>query len=474
MKSNKEVLKIAQRHLGENGTRFRKFAGLPNGAPWCNAFVDYIAAQGDVEKLYFNGKKETYCPHSIKWCKKHLAQTPIYLALPMDIIYFDWERNGIPNHIGLVVHKKTTTEIRTIEGNTSGGIVDEKTRTSDYIQGVYRPHYPGDCRLCELVIDGEMGYNTIANLRRALGMSISAILTKSVVKNLQRRAKCKSIDGAWGPETSRKVNKMTGAGDTSTFGPKQVKALQRWINKQNHIEPTPEPKPDEPKKYSGTFPKLPPKTAKIAVKCAYKYGTALSRYKYDGGKPKTAYKEELNKAFPHRKTWKYAKSRAGASCDVFAGVVLRRAGYKKAPHAMSKYVNWCGRHLKSVSTLQNGDILTRTNHIMVVVDIKGKKRVANAHFLDHGGTYPVIEKTGSYTKIWRPEGDSYFSLGDTFTDVRKLQKFLNWYGDYGLALDYEYGVKTEAAVKDFQTKEGLKVTGRFTADDLQKARAITR
>ena len=118
MKSNKEVLKIAQRHLGENGARFRKFAGLPNGASWCNAFVDYIAAQGDVEKLYFNGKKETYCPHSIKWCKKHLAQIPIYLALPMDIIYFDWERNGKPNHIGLVVHKKSTTEIRTIEGNT--------------------------------------------------------------------------------------------------------------------------------------------------------------------------------------------------------------------------------------------------------------------------------------------------------------------------------------------------------------------
>ena len=89
MISNTGLLKIAQKHLGQGGARFRKFAGLPAGAAWCNAFVDYVANEGGVAKLYFNGKKETYCPHSIKWCKQNLAELPLWLALPMDIIYFD-------------------------------------------------------------------------------------------------------------------------------------------------------------------------------------------------------------------------------------------------------------------------------------------------------------------------------------------------------------------------------------------------
>lgn len=137
-KSNVELLKIAQKHLGEGGAKFRKFCGLPAGAAWCNAFVDYIANEGGDASLFFNGKRPTYCPDSIKWCNKNLALIPLYLALPMDIIYFDWEKNGVPNHIGFVRAKKSTSEILTIEGNTdkkdkngktiSRNVVAERTR----------------------------------------------------------------------------------------------------------------------------------------------------------------------------------------------------------------------------------------------------------------------------------------------------------------------------------------------------------
>ena len=87
MTTNKQLIKIALNHLGEGGAKFRKFAGLPSGAAWCNAFVDYVAYQGDVEHLFFNGAKETDCPHSIKWCEKNLAQIPPYLA--------DYHRHGV-------------------------------------------------------------------------------------------------------------------------------------------------------------------------------------------------------------------------------------------------------------------------------------------------------------------------------------------------------------------------------------------
>lgn len=473
MTTNKQLVKIALNHLGEGGAKFRKFAGLPSGAAWCNAFVDYIAYQGDVEHLYFNGVKETYCPHSIKWCEKNLAQIPPYLAMAGDIIYFDWEKNGVPNHIGLVRDKVSTSTIATVEGNTNGSVVAKKNRSTGYVQAIFRPHFNATgLKLGRIEVDGDFGYSSIGNLQRALGVQVDGILGKGTVKALQTRAGVKA-DGHWGKGTSKAVQKMVGATVDGEFGVKSVKCLQKWVNKQN-VHETPET-PSKPKlePYKGTLPKLPPKTAKIAMKCAYPYGTPSRKYKYKGGKPKPEYKEELNKAYPHRKHWKYAKSRAGASCDVFAGTVLKRSGYKKAPHAMSKMVAFCKRSLKPVSCPQNGDILTRTNHVMVFLELRGKKRVANAHFLDHGGTYGIIERVGQHTDIWRPDCPSYFSYGDEFTDMKYLKRFLNWYGNYNLK-GYTFGEKCLNAVKDFQTKEGLTVDGKFGSESLARAKAVTK
>lgn len=50
-------------------------------------------------------------------------------------------------------------------------------------------------------------------------------------------------------------------------------------------------------------------------------------------------------------------------------------------------------------------------------------------------------------------------LNSSGTQVKYLQKFLNWYGNYKLTVDGQFGNKTLAAVKDFQTKEGLVVDG---------------
>lgn len=247
-KNNVELLKIAQKHLGEGGAKFRKFCGLPSGAAWCNAFVDYIANEGGDASLFFNGKRPTYCPDSIKWCNKNLALIPLYLALPMDIIYFDWEKNGVPNHIGFVRAKKSTSEILTIEGNTNGGKVAQKTRAGKYVQGVYRPHFPGKYKLQKLTVDGDFGYSSIANLQKALKINIDAILGQGTVKALQKRAGLtgKSIDGAFGPATARAVQKLIGAKPVDgEFGPNSVRKLQEWINKVNY--PSTNKKPAETK-----------------------------------------------------------------------------------------------------------------------------------------------------------------------------------------------------------------------------------
>ena len=228
--TNNELLKIAQKHLGQGGATFRKYCGLPSGAAWCNAFVDYVANEGGVKSLYFNGAKETYCPHSMAWCKKNLAMIPLYLAMPMDIIYFDWDKNGNPNHIGFVRGRKDTSSIYTIEGNTDGGKVAQKTRPSKYVCGIFRPHFkPNSIKNSKLNVDGIFGYNSIGGLQKALGITVDGVLGLNTVKALQKKAGV-SADGQWGNGTSKAVQKMIGVTADGAFGPNSVKALQKWIN----------------------------------------------------------------------------------------------------------------------------------------------------------------------------------------------------------------------------------------------------
>lgn len=231
-KNNFELLKIAQKHLGQGGAVFRRFCGLPNGAAWCNAFVCYVANEGGDSSLYFNGSKMTYCPTSMKWCQNNLAQIPIYLAMPMDIIYFDWEPNGVPNHIGFVRERKSDLEVYTIEGNTSGGIVAQKTRTEKYVCGCFRPHFKptGIDANKKLSVDGYFGYNTIAVMQRWLGVTADGILGKGTVKALQKRVGV-SQDGSWGKGTSKAVQRVIGTTVDGAFGPKSVKAFQSYLNK---------------------------------------------------------------------------------------------------------------------------------------------------------------------------------------------------------------------------------------------------
>lgn len=237
-KSNTEQLAIARKYLGQGGAKFRKFCGLPAGAAWCDAFVTTIFHEAGNSSLFCSGKKQTYCPTTMSLCAKNLASVPPYLALPSDIIFFDWEPNSIPNHIGFVRERKDCDSIYTIEGNTSGGIVANKVRNTKYVCGIYRPHFKPTAfdPNKRLVVDGLAGYNTIAILQRALkGLGcysgdIDGILGQETVKGIQRLVGT-TQDGMWGNGTSRALQKFLGVKADSLFGPASVKALQTWCNK---------------------------------------------------------------------------------------------------------------------------------------------------------------------------------------------------------------------------------------------------
>lgn len=343
MKSNTELLKIAQKHLGQGGARFRKYVGLPSGSAWCNAYVDYVANEGGCSKLYFNGKKETYCPHSIKWCKANLAELPLWLAMPMDIIYFDWDRNGNPNHIGFVRGHKSTSSIYTIEGNTDGGKVAQKTRNGKYIQGIYRPHFPTNAKKKKLKIDGDCGYNTIYNVQAALGMKPTGIFTKETVKMLQKKCGA-SQDGSWGASTSKHLQTMlrkAGCYDgkiDGAFGASSTKGLQRWANKINYpakkapVAKKPTTTSTAPKKAVTTANKASTSNAdKLLAKAkelAWAYGTPEKKYKNKTGSPKAVCKKAMKK-------YGWADSKAELSdCGNFVSTIVRESGIDKSFKAL--------------------------------------------------------------------------------------------------------------------------------------------
>ena len=77
--------------------------------------------------------------------------------------------------------------------------------------------------------------------------------------------------------------------------------------------------------------------------------------------------------------------------------------------------------------------------------------------------------TGTFPKV--PPILKYGSEG---TQVKNLQKFLNWYGNYGLDVDGIFGKNTEKAVKAFQKKVKISIDGEFGPISLKEAKAVKK
>lgn len=503
--TGQEMYNIIKKNVGMGGSKPRAYCGMSSGA-WCNAYVCYAFNQAGQRKLYYGGKKVTYCPTSIKWCEANLAQIPPYLAMPCDVIYFDWQPNGRPDHIGFVKAKRTTDSVFTHEGNTSGGKVAEKTRPAKYIEGIFRPHFTAKGLKKEKIAeDGDFGYKSIYNLQCALGMKKpDGILGKGTVKAWQKKVGA-SADGAWGRKTSLKAQKFLKVKQDGAFGKNSVKAWQKWINGVNFpqkktvakktttssssaTKPAPKPvaKPvtTEAKAYTGKFPALNTNTKIVngmAYRMCYPYGTPQKKYTYKSGKPTEAYKKGIDKIFPKHKSWSNKKQRVGACCDVFVAVCLGYVGIKVKKDLKNQLVDMpkMTKQLKSnghyrATDFKLGDVVQRgrkdkSGHTWVVCElVNGKKYIANAHYKHLNGCYAVmdakpkniVKSKWKYYKCYTVQGAirTYYRHGDYGYDVLYIQKFLNWYGIKCTA-DGDFGAKTKSAVEAYQKKRGLTVNG---------------
>lgn len=258
------------------------------------------------------------------------------------------------------------------------------------------------------------------------------------------------------------------------------------------------------KAYSGDYPDITvtetvtvsgaDKLIAEAKELAWPLGTEKSKYAYKGGAPTAAFKEALEKVYTEaeRKKWGVAP-RKGASCDVAVSVPIRMTLDPKFPRGLSEQSPYkSDAFTKTVHTskpnpyklARRGDVVWYDYkgpgaHIVIVGDgVIYEAGYQSTYF--HTSKAPSgMNKTVEKVIIFRPKDvtekrtRSYLKKGDTGSEVMKLQKFLAWYG-YDITADGIFGGKTEAAVRTFQTANGLTADGLVGAATLAAMKKVVK
>lgn len=447
MPTAKKVMDIARSQIGykespanSNKTKYGKAFGM-NGVPWCFIFEWWCGNKADSRNNPFThnsnagyGQDEIVSKKGGKWImKKNKSKAMRKAALKMyregDCVDFDFGKmDAYRRHTGLVDHVEGDY-VYVIEGNTSpdgkngsqsnGGMVCRKKRHYSTICSAARPAYSDAAPVEEpkpdpvtkpLTVDGILGYQTACRMQNWLGTSVDGEIGPNTVRALQKKIGAKPVDGKWGKHTSavfqRYLNK-NGANpklkDDGVFGKKSVKALQTFLNRYYFDKGTkPQPKPTPaPKPAAKTNAQ---KICDQAKACAWPEGTAKNKYSYPGGSATAAFKAAIAKAYPNRSKWG-TQTRAGASCDVFVGTVIRSTGYDtKFPRGLDgveKHCKdnplWKNTGIRDLDELKPGDVVFYLykggGHIYIYV---GNGKIANAHY--NGKTFGIIQKLSSARK----------------------------------------------------------------------------
>lgn len=120
------MVAVAQSQLGiDGGLKFCEWYGYPYRVEWCAIFVSWCADQcGYIDAGVV--PKFAYCPEGANWfIANGQWQGRDYTPVPGDIIFFDWENDGIADHVG-IVELVENDMIYTIEGNVGESCVENR------------------------------------------------------------------------------------------------------------------------------------------------------------------------------------------------------------------------------------------------------------------------------------------------------------------------------------------------------------
>ena len=134
----------------DNETKYGAWYGV-NKQPWCAIFVSWCYDKaGLLDKVAAQSKKGfASCDAGLRWFAKKGKIIPIGEAKEGDIVFFQFDNDAQPDHVGIVEkNMKRLKALKTIEGNTSpnnkgsqsnGGGVYQKKRSYATVMAVVRP-----------------------------------------------------------------------------------------------------------------------------------------------------------------------------------------------------------------------------------------------------------------------------------------------------------------------------------------------
>lgn len=121
---NGDIVMVAKTQIGNIGGKpYWSWYGFNERVEWCACFVSWCANESG--QLNVTIPKFSAVSDGINWYKdRGLFKTNDYIPKPGDLLFFDWENDGAPDHVG-IVEKVENDYIYTIEGN-SGDECHEK------------------------------------------------------------------------------------------------------------------------------------------------------------------------------------------------------------------------------------------------------------------------------------------------------------------------------------------------------------
>ncbi len=138
------TLGYSESPAGSNKSKFGAWYGA-QGQPWCASWVSWVFYHAGLPLPATTPKGFAYCPYGVKWFRDKGQ----FFKQPKagDVVFFDWQKDGISDHVGIVEKVNSDGTVTTIEGNTSasnnsnGGQVQRRVRPMGVIQGFGRPNW---------------------------------------------------------------------------------------------------------------------------------------------------------------------------------------------------------------------------------------------------------------------------------------------------------------------------------------------
>ena len=154
-----------------------------SGVPFCAMFASWCLTDDDGASV-IPGGDFAYVPYGITAARSAGQLVAPSNAAPGDLICFDWDGDGVADHVGLV-EANYGSWVQTIEGNTSsgaagsqsnGGGVWRRTRDWSAVCAVIRPSY-GDATTAS-------SYTDVTALQAAVGATADNIIGPDTTKRI--------------------------------------------------------------------------------------------------------------------------------------------------------------------------------------------------------------------------------------------------------------------------------------------------